>query len=455
MNRISLRSAAVLAALVLIVAGCGNAKSGGGASTGTTAPTNGGAKNRNVHKTISGVPGVTDSTISYELVATEKSPLGICILKCYTNGVKAYFAYRNSQGGIYGRKLKISKVEGPALAQANEANDQIASGSDVFGTFQATLLGKGWNSLYDAHVPTYAWGVPADQAANRDSIFLSLPLGCVGCTRRILPYAAKMAGAHKAAALGYGFQDASKNCASAAKESFDKYAKQSGVKFAYLNNDLDYGLTNGVRPAVTAMKKAGVDFIMTCFDFNAVKTLAEELKRQGMLESTTIFCEQCYDEKAVSEAGSLFDGDMIEAQFRPFQAAAGNSSLGEFKKWVTKQGGSANELAMVGWLNASLAFDGLLAAGPQFDRNKVIQATNSFDHWTAEGLTPPQDWTHGHATFTQKTRLQGNPGPNCATLVVVKSGKFTIPDFESPEKPWVCWPGDDLSWSEPKQTNFH
>ena len=30
------------------------------------------------------------------------NPLGTCVLDCFSDGVEAYFAFRNSQGGIFG-----------------------------------------------------------------------------------------------------------------------------------------------------------------------------------------------------------------------------------------------------------------------------------------------------------------------------------------------------------------
>ena len=57
---------------------------------------------------------------------------------------------------------------------------------------------------------------------------------------------------------------------------------------------------------------------------------------------------------------------------------------------------------MVGWINASLAFDGLLAAGPEFDRDKVTAATNALTDFTAGGLIEPVDWTHGPHALHQR-----------------------------------------------------
>jgi hypothetical protein len=39
---------------------------------------------------------------------------------------------------------------------------------------------------------------------------------------------------------------------------------------------------------------------------------------------------------------------------------------------------------------------GLKAAGPNFDRQKVIDAINSMKAWDADGMIAPVDWTTRH-----------------------------------------------------------
>jgi branched-chain amino acid transport system substrate-binding protein len=118
---------------------------------------------------------------------------------------------------------------------------------------------------------------------------------------------------------------------------------------------------------------------------------------------------------------------------------------------MEQQGNEPTELAMIGWINASLAFDGLLAAGPEFDRESVTAATNAMTDFTAGGLLEPIDWTQGHTPFTQDTR-DTVTGQECAALVRVENGEFMT--MAPPETPWVCWPWDDTSWSEPEQESF-
>jgi hypothetical protein len=137
-------------------------------------------------------------------------------------------------------------------------------------------------------------------------------------------------------------------------------------------------------------------------------------------------------------------------QFRPFESEAEGTALEDFLTWMDEQGSEPSELAMVGWINASLAFEGLLAAGPEFDRDKVTAATNAMT-FDAGGIIEPIDWSEAHAPYTQETRDQDSTD-ECTAMVRVEGGEFT--SVAPPETPWLCWSQTDLEWSEPEPTSF-
>lgn len=119
---------------------------------------------------------------------------------------------------------------------------------------------------------------------------------------------------------------------------------------------------------------------------------------------------------------------------------------------MKKQGSEPTELAMVGWINATLAYEGLLAAGPKFDRAKVTGASNALTAFDAGGLLEPIDWTNAHTPYTQATRdTKGDPRECAATVKVVK-GKFEV--VGPRDKPWECWDTKSAKWSEPTPTSF-
>jgi hypothetical protein len=393
---------------------------------------------------------VTDDDITYSVIATKaNNPLGTCILDCYVDGIEAYFAFRNDEGGIYGRDLKLADPLDDEL-QNNQARAlEVTSANDTFGNFNATLLASGWGDLDAAGIPTYTWGINFAEATDRQNIFPSLAVICADCTGRAVPYAAQSVGAHKVGSLGYGVTENSKVCAQSVSDSVDKYADDTGVSMGYLNDDLDYGLPNGIGPEVTAMKDAGVDFISTCFDLNAMKTLAQELDRQGM-QDVTLYHPNSYNQDFVAENADLFDGDIVTVQFRPFEADQIQAQK-DYEHWMDETGSERSELSMVGWINADLAFKGLLAAGPEFDRQKVSDATNTMTDYDADGLINPIDWTKQHTPPTQDDPTHDYK-QECSALVKVVDGKFET--LEPADKPWACWPNDDDSWSDPVATTF-
>ena len=449
------RVVATAVAVLLVAGACGNSESGGsgggGGGDGATPTTaeDGGAGERDTF-VESDQPGVSDDEIAFDVVGTKaNNPLGICILDCYADGIRAYFAFRNSEGGIYGRQLVLDEVVDDELAQNQQRSLDVVSSDDAFGVFQATLLASGWGALDQAGVPTYAWGIHATEAAHRPSIFPSTVVRCADCPRPMVPWVAKQEGATKAASLGYGATENSKVCAQMVAESFRRHEEASGVEMVYEKDDLQYGLPNGIGPEVTAMKDAGVDFISTCIDLNGMKSLAQELDRQGMTD-VTLYHPNSYDHTFISEGGELFEGDVVTVQLRPFEVDAGGSTMEDYRRWMDEIGREPSELSMVGWINASTAFDGLLAAGPEFDRQKVIDATNALEGYTAGGLIRELDWGTAHTPFTAADPRPDRP--ECSALVRVEGGRF-VP-YGDPSTPWVCWDSWDTDQTEPTLRDF-
>jgi hypothetical protein len=257
-------------------------------------------------------------------------------------------------------------------------------------------------------------------------------------------------GAEQAASIGYGSTENSRQCAQAGAAAYELYEEDTGVEVVYVNDDLEYGLPNGIGPEVTTMQQNGVDFISTCMDLNAMLTLAQELERQGMSD-VVLLHPNTYNQAFVDEAGGLFEGDYVGVGFRPFEAAAEASALADFLEWMENEGNEVTELAMHGWINASLAFDGLLAAGPEFDRASVLAATNALTDYTAGGLTEPVDWADAHTPYDQDGR-DVDPGPECIAAVQIVDGQFET--VAPPETPWLCWDNVDLGWADPEPTSF-
>src|SRR5258705_3176830 len=131
-----MRSRIVATCIVLGLVGvaCRNASSSKPEATATTikgAPPITEVSGADLHKKvpITGVQGVTDDAINVAAITSKTNCLAGCY-GAYVDGIKAYFNYMNSTGGIYGRQLKISADKDDALlnneqtVQTNLAQDK-------------------------------------------------------------------------------------------------------------------------------------------------------------------------------------------------------------------------------------------------------------------------------------------------------------------------------------------
>jgi hypothetical protein len=398
-------------------------------------------------------PGVTGTEIRYSSFGTDsQNPLGTCVLSCYDDGIKAFFAWKNSTGGIYGRKLVLSKELDDQLGKNKERALDIVSANDTFGAFGATQIPSGWADIAKTGMPFYTWSIHPTEMRGHENLFGYNNVLCIDCTSRMTAYIASLVKAKKAAGLGYGVSENSKVCANGVKTSLEKYkAHTGGTEAVYINDHLAFGLANGVGPEVTAMKKAGVDLIFTCVDLNGAKTIAQELQRQGMGDVPMVH-PNTYDQAFVTAAGQLFEGDYMTPYFRPFEAKAGKSDLDEYKTWMGKTKADITEISMIGWLNAATAFAGLDAAGPSFDRQKVVDATNALKDFTAGGLMPPLNYGREHEPPSMTDPETHGTKYTCSDLLKVTNGKFKV--VGDAAKPFNCWPGTTFDWSEPQHLSF-
>ena len=123
----------------------------------------------------------------------------------------------------------------------------------------------------------------------------------------------------------------------------------------------------------------------------------------------------------------------------------------KFEEYMAKSGQELSELAMTGWINATVAVEGLLAAGPDFTRQSVIDATNTLTADTAGGLLNPIDWTRQHVPPTQDTPEAGSEF-ECFAPVQVTNGEFVT--VANPDTPFICWSNANRDWAEPEQMSF-
>lgn len=399
---------------------------------------------------IEGVPGVTDDQIGVGIVGTgAANPLGYCLLDCWADGVQAYFDYRNSIGGVHGRDLVVTEKRDDDLGNNQVATLELIESPDVFAIFSAPIIYPGLADAAAAGVPLYTTVPAAAESAGFDSIFQTTGTTCISCLNPIYIQAGRLVGATKVASLAYGVSQASKDCSAAHVRTFEAWGPAVGMELVYQNDDLAFGLPNGLAPEVTAMKDAGVDFVLTCVDQGGALILGQELERQGMTDTKVNLPQGYSDDEFAQSNAAVLEGDIVGTFFHPYEATP-IPELETFLEWA----GDApiNDYTMEGWIAADQMVTGLLAAGPQFDRATVISATNEINDYTANGLIPPIDWTKAHTPPTPDDEITNAQDVRCSAYVTVENGAFVLQG--DPDLPFFCFEGGMTEWTEPTQQSF-
>jgi branched-chain amino acid transport system substrate-binding protein len=427
------RTTVVLSALALLLVACGNveepAPRAGGEGGGEIGPVSDEDLRRNVASTE---PGVTDTEIRVGGVVSKTNPLGGRYDQAF-KGVEAYFAMVNDRGGIYGRELKLTVQRDDQVANNQQEAQALISADDIFAVLPvATLLFTGAQTFASAQIPTFGWTINQEWAGPPNLFGERGSYLCFDCAYPIQPWLADELGRTKVAVLAYNVAQ-SASCAAGIQKSFERYGDAEVV---FSDTALGYGTTD-YSVQVGKMREAGVDFVTTCMDTNGVKSIAEEIRRQEL--PAVQYIQNGYDHELVGEFGTLFDGSYVLTWFVPFEVAEPPPGMQDYFGWIDRVGGERSEQSMVGWLNADLFYRGLTMAGPEFTRQRLIDAINTMEDWTANGLIPGIDWTIYH-------EAQAEDG--CYAISKVVDGGFQ-PQFGEPGRPFLCFELDAPLPDEP------
>jgi ABC-type branched-subunit amino acid transport system substrate-binding protein len=347
-------------------------------------------------------PGVTDTTIRVGGVTSTTNVIQGKYGEAY-DGVKAYFAMINAQGGVYGRKLKVVAQRDDNMTNNKREVQALLDQDNVFAALpMATIFEfSGADQLQAQGVPTFGWNINAE-FTDKQNIFGDRPGLCFDCAGPTLPWVAKRLGKKSVAVLAYNSTPSSRDCAKGVENSFKKY--KSGAKVTFVDDALSFGVTD-FSVDVGKMKSAKVDMVATCMDLNGVFNLAKEMRKQGV--KAIQYLPDGYDQEFMKKNGRLFAGSIVLTPFAPFETKPQPVGLKNYLKWIKKVGGAQNTSTITGWINANQFVEGLKLAGPNFTRQKVIDGINNGPVFTAAGLLSGLDWKTAHSNKPTKIDCPG------------------------------------------------
>jgi ABC-type branched-subunit amino acid transport system substrate-binding protein len=385
-----------------------------------------------------GRPGVTATTINVGGMAGVTNPIGQPFASGF-DGVQAYFNYINAKGGAFGRKFKlVAKLDDQSRASQDvtEARSLVEE-SKVFAVLPVvTEIFSGASYLASKGVPTFGWNINAEWAIGYPSPGNFSGFGpqgapnlfgekgsylCITCPQEAPPYLAQQTGAKNVAVFAYTAPQ-SVQCAQGMQAGFQKY----GLNVAVYDASLPFGFSD-LGSDIDAARSKNVQFVGTCMDVAGEVNVARSLRRAG-LNNIKFYAPQGYDPDTLKKYGNELNGIFFGIDFVPFEDPKDSPGLTNFEKQIKKLHKPINEQALSGWINADLLYKGIKKAGRNFTQQSVVQAINSFNGYTADGIRPPINWAFdGHG-----------PGHEaCTAYVEAVNGKF-VPRFGQPGQPFVC-----------------
>jgi ABC-type branched-subunit amino acid transport system substrate-binding protein len=389
----------------------------------------------------SGTPGVTGSTISVGGLAGVTNPVGQPYVSGF-DGAQAYFNYINGKGGVFGRKFKlVAKLDDQSrTSQDIQGARSLVEESKVFAVMPVvTQEFSGASYLAGKGVPTLGWNINAEWATGYPTPGAFSGFAppttpgaanlfgekgsylCLNCTQEAPAYIAQQLGAKTVAVLAYSAAQ-SAPCATGMAAGFKKY----GINVAVMDASIPFGFTD-LGSDIDAMKSKGVQFVGTCMDIAGEVNVSLALKRAG-LTNVKFYAPQGYDPGTLSKYGAELNGIYFGIDFWPFELAKQNPALTRFITQMNKIKKPINEQALAGWIDADMLYKGIKKAGANFTQKSVVDAINSFNGYTADGIRPPTNWSFdGHGPGTE----------TCTAYVEVVNGKFS-PQLGKPGQPFVC-----------------
>lgn len=361
---------------------------GGGGTAGATGSGGGGAKPPTAPKEGNGGAtdvGVTGTEIKISVLTDLTGPVP-GIFKSSVDAVQAWSNLINSQGGIYGRKIKVIPIDSKTSTADNRAGAQQAC-KDTFaivGSMSAYDNG-GAGPINDCGIPDISATVVNRERDQVKTTFPAFPnvadyyiLGPKKAIAEEDPNAVK-----KAAIMWLNAPVAVFNA-----EKNRKAAEAIGYQFVY-TKQVEVVEPNYTR-FVAEMKAAGVQYVTMVGDDNSTSRLLKAFNSQNYIPKFREFDSAIYNTEfpaKVKDAGAAGEGVMVSNTSVPLEEAASNPEYKLYISTLQRSGGKPNGFfGLYAWSAARLFQDALEKIGPKVTRAGLIAHLKGVKSWDNRGM---------------------------------------------------------------------
>ena len=355
--------------------------------------------------------GVTATTITVGNIADLSGPVP-GLFRAAPNGVDAYFAYINSQGGIYGRQFRVVGADSQTdCTQSQNAHKSLVTKVFAFvGSFSLydDCGSRAMEAFPDVADVSYALGPRAKQAKNN---FNPAPAP-MGYQSGMFAYYAKELGS-KVKKVG----SLCPNIPSAylSHEAMQNAAQTVGWEWVY---DERNGATQTRFDAeLLQMQRRGVEVVfISCQNAANAAEMKREADAQGFKPKWIVpiaYASDFIERIGSAEAAEGFMGWNLYSLFFNADEAKTIPEVALYQQWMQKtHPGDAYELySMYAWAAARLFVQSVKAAGPKLTREGLLAALRKTGKYDSNKLHIP-----GEPALKKPS--------NCYVLWEIKGGKY-------------------------------
>ena len=398
--------------------GGGGAATGGKGATGGKAAT--GGKGGGAAAPAGGTGGATDSgvtatSITVGSVSDQSGPVpGLFAGSPY--GADAYFEYINSQGGIYGRQLRLQVADSQTDCGANKnAHTNLVSKVFAFvGSF--SLYDNCGSPVLDAKPGTVDLSYALSPAKKASKTSYAVQPAPMGYPNGMFTYFAKKYG-NKVKKVG----SLCPNIPSAVEshKMIRNAAESAGWEWIY---DETHGATESrFDTYLFQMQRQGVEVLFeVCENAANAASMKKQADSQGwkpVFVFPIAYASDFIERIGSPAAAEGIVGYNLYSLFFNKDEAKTIPELALYQEWMAKANpGAALDLySMYSWAGAKLFVEALKKAGPKATRASLLAAVKGIGTFDAGGIISP-----------------GNPGAKtpsqCYVLWQIKGGKFIRTD---------------------------
>lgn len=360
------------------------AATGGGGDTGGGAATGGAGGGGSCTATAGTTgPGVSDTEVKFGNVSTISGPVP-GFGQTGVNGVKAYFNYINSQGGVCGRKLTLATADDRLDAGQNRASFESLKDQVLGFVGGTTVVDNGGAAVLEGtNIPDTALAI-GDSAINSANVFSPNPIAPGGQTSGVSPIFSWMKankGITKVAVIYPAQADA--------RARADGYVNDIRAAGLEIDGPYEVAVTETNYAGVaTKMKGDSADAFITALEVNGMARLAQAVQQVGYQPKVAFYGAQAYGQQFIKLAGSAAEGTTIGVAYSILEDAGSNPAAAAFVDWYsrTNPGSDPDFFAIIGWAAADMMVQALAAAGGAPSRDAVIGALRTMTSFDAHGL---------------------------------------------------------------------